>query len=118
MVKKNTDKGTSEILYKTELYYFLMLNLVIIIISLSIYKILPPEIPLFYGLPIGSSQIASKWLLSIPPISSLVILGVNVGLSKIVREEFLKKTLILSAMFITMLSTITTLKIIFLIASI
>lgn len=115
---KNRKKTIEEIPFKTEVSYFLGANLFMIALSLAIFKLLPPEIPLFYGLPTGSSQIASKWLLSTPSVVSILIIIVNIGFARIVKSEFLKKTLIFSAMFITVLSIITTLKIIFLIASI
>ncbi len=92
-------------------------NLVLIAVTLLITRWMPPEIPLFYGLPQSNAQLASNWMLFIPSSISLLIIGLNIALAKSIKNEFLIKTLILSSIAVTFFSAITTLKIIFLVVS-
>lgn len=94
------------------------LNVSILLIAFLSKYILPPEIPLFYGLPQSSQQISSSLLLFIPSSISLAITIINAYLSVFVDNVYLKKVLALSSILVSFLSTLTTLKIIFLVGSI
>lgn len=78
---------------------------------------LPPQIPLFHGLPVGEEQLSSSLGLVIPGVVSLLILAVNFILVKITKEDFLKKVLAIVALIASFFAIITTFKIIFLVGS-
>ena len=94
-------------------------NLVIITLVLALVytKRIQPEVPLFYGSPEGEEQLAASWMLAIPAIIASAFTIVNTTLSYFLKDDFLKKSLIIGAFTLTVLSTITTLKIIGLISS-
>jgi len=110
-------KLTEGLPFKNYVAASIVANLVLITLTLLITRWMPPEIPLFYGLPQSNAQLASNWMLFIPSSVSLFIIGLNIALAKNVKNEFLKKTLILSSVAVTFFSAITTLKIIFLVVS-
>jgi len=97
--------------------YAIFANLITIIFALIVHKWLPPEVPLFYGKPQGSEQLASSWLLVLPGLISLLILFTNLAIVSLIKNDFSKKTLVLAAIGATFFSTITTFKIIFLVGS-
>jgi len=88
-----------------------------IAVVLLLQKRLPPEIPLFYGLPEGEDQLTTRLGLLIPAITALIIVLVNLILTRIVDDEFLKKSLIIAGFGVIIFSLATTLKIILLVAS-
>ncbi len=96
-----------------------ILNLVTIItvIILGYLNRLPPQVPLFYGSAEGDAQLTANWLLIIPSTVSVVFLLINVGLSFFLKDEFLKKTLIIATVALAFLSTVTTIKIISLVGN-
>ncbi len=76
---------------------------------------LPPKIPLFYSLPWGDSQLGSKeQLLILPAIIVLITLS-NLIISWQLHPSqfFFKKILIFSSMLISLILTITFIKIVF-----
>lgn len=105
-------KITSPLLVFPLILAFLTLSFVILF-----QKKLPPEVPLFYGAAEGESQLVSSWALVVPAISSIVLVLVNSFLSSILKDDFVKKVLIFSALIVTLFSVITTLKIAFLVGS-
>jgi len=72
------------------------LSLVLMAIATVIFLgTLPPEIPLFYSLPIGASQIVDIWYIIIIPITSLVIIMFNsLLLTRCAHGESLGKSII------------------------
>lgn len=93
-------------------------NLLIISVVLLFRKsILPPEVPLFYGLPEGQEQLASSSALIFPSIISIFITLLNSTIASFVRDGFLKKSLIVSGIFSVLFPLATILKIIFLVGS-
>lgn len=80
--------------------------------------ILPPEIPLFYGLPKNSEQLAPSLFIVIPSLISLLITIVNAIISINIDGVYLKKTLAFASISVCLLSVIATYKIIFLVGSI
>ena len=89
----------------------------ILIVLLAKTKFLPPEVPLFYGEAQGEAQIGKSLGLTIPSLISLFIIVINLLISFIVKDEFLKRVLILASLACAIFSTITTIKIILLIGS-
>jgi len=97
------------------IYASFSINLLLVIIVIALRSFLPPVVPLFYGLPSGESQLVpSLGLLIVPGVSFLItILNITVALS--FKDEFFKKTLIVSSALISVLALIAVLKIIFLV---
>ncbi|MEJ2441565.1 MAG: hypothetical protein P8Y06_01440 [Patescibacteria group bacterium] len=78
---------------------------------------LPPQIPLFYGLPEGEAQLAPSLSLIIPSLVSLVIMITNITISYFLKDEILKKFLITTAIGVSIFSIVTTIKIVLLVGS-
>jgi len=88
-----------------------------ILSALIAQSFLPPQIPLYYGLPVGEEQLSSSLNLVVPGVVSLLILVINFILVKITKEDFLKKVLAAVALIASFFAIITTFKIIFLVGS-
>jgi magnesium-transporting ATPase (P-type) len=95
----------------------LFIDIVIIGLIVSLKKLLPPEVPLMYGLPEGEEQLTTTNGLIVPAIASIVIIVANSSVSLILKNSFLKKTLILTTFVVTFFSTITIIKIFFLVGN-
>ena len=91
-----------------------ILNFAVGVIAFIIQPILPPQIPLYYGMAEAEKVVAPSWALILPSLTSSGILGINFLLGLVVEDEFLKKTLILAGVASSFFSTIATLKIVFL----
>lgn len=76
---------------------------------------LPPQVPLFYTKPWGESQLAAPYLLLLPIVISAAFLLVNTILSEKV-SPFTKRILVEGAVLVCVLSSITVVSIVFLIA--
>lgn len=79
---------------------------------LIIQNNLPPSLPLFYGKPVGEAELTSVTGFLIAPAASFLITLVNTLLSFTFKDVFIKKILILSSFLVTLLITITLIKII------
>jgi hypothetical protein len=99
------------------IYVSIAINVATIIGILSFKRFIPPEIPLFYGLPEGNAQVATNEELIIPSMVSLLVVLINISLSSLIQNEYLKRTLIIVSLIISLLSLITTLEIAFLVGS-
>lgn len=78
---------------------------------------LPPKVPLLYGQPAGEGQLVPTLGLLVAPGVSLAIILINTVVGFFIKDKFLKKALAVSALFMSILTTITVLKIIFLVGS-
>ncbi len=96
----------------------LIINFTIIIFSLLIQKRLPPQIPIFYGLPQGEAQLSSPIGILIPSVSSLIFVLLNLFLINIIKDEFIKKVLVVAGLTTAVFASITVVKIIFLVGQI
>lgn len=94
-----------------------ILNIILIGATLALHSFLPPEIPLFYGMPEGNEQLASSWLLSLPSLVALFIILVNLLIASFLEDEFLKRVIILGGIATTFFSATTTVQIMFLVGS-
>ncbi|OGM03155.1 hypothetical protein A2115_01405 [Candidatus Woesebacteria bacterium GWA1_41_8] len=92
-------------------------NIVIALASLLVLRSLPPQVPLFYGLPETEERLAASWMLAVPSAVSFLILLGNASLSLFTEDEFSKKILAASTLAASLFSAITTLKIISLVGS-
>lgn len=90
-------------------------NILVVLAVLLLQNHLPPVVPLFYGLPYGEEQLASKWALVIPPIVALALLGVNIFIAHETKDDFIKQIMEGLTLATTALSTITVVRIILLV---
>lgn len=93
-------------------------NLFIIGIVFILGSSLPPVVPLFYGKPYGVEQLARQHFLALPPILAIIVCIINASISKIQKDEFLRKVLLGGSIAATLFSLITVIKIIFLVGNI
>lgn len=93
--------------------YTLILIFVQIIVLVFSYDNLPPQIPLFYSLPWGQNQLANTSYIYILPISSTVILIINITLiSFLAKIRLLSISLLVSSLIYSLLTLISCLNII------
>ena len=95
-----------------------VLNVLAIVSSLFATFILPPEVPLLFGLPQTEEQIVPSFLVSLPNAVALIITVLNALLAIYLDDAYLKRVLSFVSLAITILSLIATSKIIFLVGSI
>lgn len=107
----------SQIPLRKIVYLSLGIAVVTLLITLIVQRNLPPVVPLFYGYPEGEEQLAPSLYIALPSFIAIVISLANVAITFIIKDVFLKKTLIAAGFVVTLFSTITTLKIIFLVGS-
>lgn len=107
----------NSLVFKPYIYLSLGINMVTLVISLLAQKFLPPQIPLFYGLAEGEGQITPSLALVIPSLASALVVILNSFLSLVLKDDFLKKMLILAGLATSFLATVTTIKIILLVGS-
>jgi hypothetical protein len=114
----DTLKISQEIPYKNVIFISFVINVAVIGFILLIRKNhLPPVVPLYYGLPEGESQIVPVVNLTFPSIIALVIIAINTLITSLLKDDFLKKTLIIASLAATFFSVITIIKIAFLVGS-
>lgn len=101
--------------YKGLVVAGLALNLAIVLLFLIVKSFLPPIVPLLYGRPIGSGQLLPDMGILLAPALSVIFIVLNTIITGRVTDEFSKKLLITSAFLISLLTSITVLKIIFLV---
>lgn len=77
----------------------------------------PPQVPLFYGLPEGEEQLAGTLGLTVPSFLALIIIVINTILATIFENNFVRNSLVLTSFAVTLFATITTVKILLLIGS-
>lgn len=92
----------------------LLISLIIAIIILSLFKLLPPKLPLFYSLPWGEGQLATPQQFLIIPASIIIVTLLNLVISGQLHEQqtFFKRMLLISSITITLILTISFVKII------
>lgn len=103
--------------FKKFIYLFLLLNIFTLLFIFVVMNKLPPQVPLYYGLARSEAQLGTPSSLVIPCLFSLVALLINLVIASFIENDFLRKTLILAGFAGILLSTITVIKIVFLIGS-
>lgn len=92
----------------------LFISLIITVIIFTLFKFLPPKLPLFYSLPWGEGQLATPQQFLVIPASISIVALLNLIISGQLHEQqyFFKKVLLLSSGAVTIILTITFIKII------
>jgi hypothetical protein len=100
-------------------YFFgpLAINFFTCLIALLAQVVLPPQIPLFYGLPVSTEQLSPSLGLLIPGGLGIVINSANLLLWLKIKDNYLKRILLISSYIVSFFAVITTIKIIFLVGS-
>lgn len=91
---------------------FLFINISLILFTLIISNHIPPQVPLYYGLPRGENQLGSSLSLILPISLSSIFVAINSIISYFTVSPFLKKVLIFGSYFTAILSIITVIQII------
>jgi len=116
-IAKNKNVIVEKIPFKDFVGGIILINILIIALVALVQIVLPPQIPLFYGLPEGEAQLTPSLSLVIPSLVSLVIMVINIAISYFLKDEILKKFLITTAIGVSIFSIVTTVKIVFLVGS-
>lgn len=116
-INKEGKKIKDDIPFKKLVILGILIDILVITLIFSLRNFLPPEVPLFYGLPEGAERLGNIYLLALPSVASLGIILLNIFIGLIIKDEFLTKTLVLSGLATVFFSGVTTLKIIFLVGS-
>lgn len=106
---------TKLIPFNRPLLVMMILNLLTIVAVFLFLRKIPPYAPLFYGLPAGENQLVPSFLLIIPSLISLLIIIINSLITFFLKDNFLKRVLIIGAIGVSIFTLITTFKIIYLI---
>jgi|SRR3989344_9029445 len=110
-------ESSAKIPLKNFILFSIMLSVLGIFFIFLLQANLPPEVPLFYGLPEGEEQLTSSARLVIPLTLSIFITIINFIIILFLRNSFLQKTLVLVSFAISILSFLTTLRIVLLVGS-
>lgn len=116
--KKIKVKEIEKLPYTRLIYLSLVINITTIALVYVLQPKLPPEVPLLYGMAEDEAKIAAKTSLIVPSLISTSIVIFNTLLSLIYNDAFIRKILIASSFTISALSTITVVKIVFLVGNI
>lgn len=98
-------------------FFLYIINFLVIALVIFLSSNLPPEVPLYYGLPVSEEQIVGSGQLVLPSVYSLIILSLNLLIIQVIRDNFLQKSLIITSLAATFFSSVTTIKIILLVGS-
>lgn len=88
------------------------ISVINLIISFSSQSFLPPQIPLWRGLPVSEEQLTPSIQILIPGLVGISISTVNTILIILLEDNHLKKILVLASFFCGVICLITALKII------
>lgn len=93
-------------------------NLLLIGIILVIQgRVLPPQVPVFYGFPEGEEQLTKTPFLVAPSVTALMFTLANTGVALFIRSALAKNILVLASSFLLILSLVTTVRIVFLVGN-
>lgn len=115
---KKLGEFLNKIPYKNWVFFLIAINLFLIIAVLIFRSLLPPVVPLFYGQPSGTEQLARQHFLALPPTIAMVVCIINTLVNYYIKDEFVKKILLGGMIVATLFSLITITKIFFLVGNI
>lgn len=93
----------------------LAVNLTVGVAILVSQSSLPPVVPLLYGLPVGEEQLVPRILLVLPSLAAFLLVAANACVSSFLKDSFVHKVLVGISIALTLLASITTIKIFFLV---
>ena len=96
-------------------YSALALDFAVALTVLLVKGNLPPVVPFLYGRPVGVGQLVSAYGLLIAPITAAIITIINIVLASYIRDEFIKKIFSVASLFVSILATVTVIKIVLLV---
>ncbi len=108
------DKGECKIKFYLASF---SINLLLIILIIGLRNLIPPEVPLFYGLPEGEKQLASWWLLTTPALITILFTATNLVICKKISNTLIKQISTYLLIPLNFFSTIAIIKIILLVSS-
>jgi hypothetical protein len=114
---KNKITNITKLPFLNLVYLSILINVGVIVTLLLLKRYIPPEVPIFYGLPEGKNQLGSMEQLIIPSMVSLMVILVNISTASLLQNDYLKRVLIIVSLIITLLSLITSVEITLLIGS-
>ena len=109
-VKK--ELSISNIPYFYGILLMLSVNVLVITLLIIFLNKLPPQVPLFYGLPRGEVQLSAPISLIYPLVLSSLFLIINSVFATLSKSPFSKKVFIGGSVFISILALITVIRII------
>lgn len=115
--QSSLSKIASEIPFFGLLVVSLFICIATILGVLYLKDYIPPQVPLFYGLPEGEEQLTTATGLTIPAFGALIIIVINTILATIFENNFVRNSLVLTSFAATLFATITTVKILLLVGS-
>jgi hypothetical protein len=98
--------------------YFLAAFLLAIFTVLAVFVLLnflPPLVPLFYGKPTGSEQLAPTWFLFVVPGISILITTIDLFVNSSIKDEFIRKIMAVSSLIVSIMASVTVVKIVLLV---
>lgn len=104
-----------KIVFKNFFFVAIIIDVLTVLAIIILKDFLPPRVPLFYGRPVGETQLTSTLGFLIAPISAFLLTLVNLIVSFWVKDYFLKKVIAVSTLTISILTAITVFKIILLV---
>lgn len=117
-INKTTKGFWKDVPFRKGIIIFLIINLVVILAVLLGLHVLPPEVPLFYGQAEGAEQLVSSQFLIVPSLSCILLFTINSFIEYFIKDGFLAKTLTFVYFIASFFSTITTIRIFFLVAGV
>jgi beta-lactamase regulating signal transducer with metallopeptidase domain len=109
-LKKEFSVGN--IAYFNSMLIMLFVNISVIVLIIIFLKKLPPQVPLFYGLPRGEVQLTHPVSLVYPLVLSSLFLVINSVFASLSKSPFSKKVFVVGGVFISILALITVIRII------
>jgi hypothetical protein len=111
--------GLVSIPYRETIFTVGLTNIVVIALIFILKRFIPPQIPLYYGLAEGEEQLASNSLfLALPSLVSLAMIILNTTLASLIKDDFIKKMLIVACAATSFFSVVTTIRIFLLVGGI
>lgn len=108
-------QGFRNLPFKNYIYTIGGITLLTMLVVVAFSSFLPPQVPLFYGKPVGEGQLTSTFGLTIAPLTAILILIINSIVAMFTENTFIKKILIVGGFVSCLLAIITVLRIIFLV---
>lgn len=97
---------------KNYIYLSFSISVLLVFGIIILQNNLPPSLPLFYGKPAGEGVLTNLRGFLIAPLLAFLITLANTLISFIFKDIFIKKILILTSLLVTILISITIIKII------